>query len=330
LLRSGIIEQLFDIVDETSMTISTEMQMGYLHALVESCQNIISQEIRQNMDAGAKESLQKHYDALEELEFAQEEVRKALQLALLKGFKADRVANASMTPDSIALMAAYLLMKFIKDFKGSRIGDLTVGTGNFLTAILNQLNVLPDAIYGVETDPDLLQLAYILSDMQEHGIQFYQQSSLKPLFIDPLDAIVSDLPTGQAEDEELIGAELTLGRLGCKYLPYLLIENHLQYLKPGGYGIYVIPNSMFSQPFSGDFHQLLKSQAHIQALLQLPQNLFQATDEGKSLFVIQKQGEGVKPVAEMLMAQLPSLSDQEKFPKMLVRIEGWIQQNKKQ
>lgn len=329
MLRPEIIEQLFDIVDETSMMISAEMQTGYLHAMVESCQNIISQEIRQNVDAQAKEALQKNYDTLEELEFVQEEVRKALQLAILKGLKADRVANAAMTPDSIALMVGYLLTKLIPDFKGCRIGDLTVGTGNFLTAVLNQLKEQPEAIYGVEPDSDLLQIAYALSDMQEHSIQFYQQSSLKPLFIDPLDAIISDLPVGDVAQEDLIGAELTLARSGCKYLPYLLIENHLKYLKPGGYGIYVIPNDLFSQDFSAPFHQMLTEAAHVQALLQLPQSLFQTKEEGKSLFVIQKQGENVSPVSEILIAQLPPFGDPHKFSTMLTKIENWISVHKK-
>jgi len=328
LLRPEVIEQLFDIVDETSMMISAEVQVGYLHAMVESCQNIISQEIRQNVDAQAKEVLQKHYDALEELEFSQEEVRKALQLAILKGFKADRVTNAAMTPDSIALIVGYLLQKFIQNFKESRIADLTVGTGNFLTAILNQLGQQPEAIYGVEPDQDLLQIAYALSDMQEHGIQFYQQSSLKPLFIDPLDAIISDLPVGIAQEEDFIGTELDLAKSGCKYLPYLLIENHLNYLKPGGYGIYVIPNDLFTQDFSSQFHQMLTKEAHIQALLQLPQNLFQTKEEGKSLFIVQKQGEHVLPVSEILIAQLPNFSDQLKFSQMLTKIEDWIKIHK--
>ena len=36
--------------------------------------------------------------------------------------------------------------------------------------------------------------------------------------------------------------DLVLAKQGINYLPYLLIENHLNYLKPGGYGFYIIPN----------------------------------------------------------------------------------------
>ena len=328
LLRPEVIEQLFDIVDETSIMISAEMQTGYLQGMVESCQNIISQEIRQNVNAQIKEVLQENYDILEELEFVQEEVRKALQLAILKGFKADRVANAAMTPDSIAFMVSYFLAKLMKDLKECRIGDFAVGTGNFLTAVLNQMGEQPQAIFGVDPDQDLLQVAYVLSDMQEHGIQFYQQSSLKPLFIDPLDAIICDLPVGDAQEGDLLGADLELARVGSAYLPYLLMENHLRYLKPGGYGIYVIPNDLFNQPYSNEFHQLLTKSAHIQALIQLPASLFLTQEAGKSLFIFQKQGEGIQPIKEILIAQLPSFSDSLKVTKMLDRIENWILANK--
>lgn len=328
MLRAEVIEKLFDIIDETSMILSSELQTGYLRAMCESCQNIIDQSILQSVAADTRQSLQDYYNDLEELEFAQEEIRKALQLAILKGLKADRLTNETMTPDSIALIMSYLASKFIKNFENKSIGDLAVGTGNLLTAVLNHLQTQPEAIYGVDIDPDLIQVAYVLSDMQEHEIQFYQQSSLKPLFIDPLDAIISDLPVGPYDQSDAPDLDLTLAHKGCSYLPYLLIENQIKYLKPGGYGFYLIPNDLFNQEHSADFHQLLTSQVNIQALLQLPTSLFKTHELGKSLFVIQKQGDLVKPVNEVLVAQLPNLNDPTKFSQMLTRVEDWITINK--
>ena len=328
MLRPEVIEQLFDLVDETSMIISSELKISYLHAMCESCQNIMSQEINQSISEASKESLQQQYAILEGLEFTQEEIRKALQLAILKGLKSERLTNAIMTPDSIALILGYLISKFIKNFNEVRMADLTVGTANLLTAILNHLQAEPQEIYGVEVDRDLLKIACTLSDMQEYAVQFYQQSSLKPLFIDPLDLIIGDLPEGQLEKEEVNHLELTLAYQGVNYLPYLLIENHLNYLKPGGYAFYVIPNDLFSQPHSQVFHQLLTSKANIQALLQLPTTLFKQDELGKSLFIIQKNGEQVKQVGEVLVAQLPNFNDPHQFNKMLTRIENWIKLNK--
>ncbi len=328
MLRPEVIEQLFDLVDETSMIISSELKVSYLHAMCESCQNIMSQEINSSISQESKEALEKQYETLEGLEFTQEEIRKALQLAILKGLKSERLTNAMMTPDSIALILGYLISKFIKNFNGVRMADLTVGTGNLLTAVLNHLGTEPQEIYGVEVNNDLLKIAYTLSDMQEYAIQFYQQSSLKPLFIDPLDLIIGDLPEGQLEQEEVNQLGLTLASQGVNYLPYLLIENHLNYLKPGGYAFYVIPNDLFSQPQSQVFHQLLTSKANIQALLQLPTSLFKQDELGKSLFIVQKNGENIQPVGEVLVAQLPNFNDPHQFNQMLTRIENWIKLNK--
>ena len=328
MLRPEVIEQLFDLVDESSMIISSELKMSYLHAMCESCQNIMSQEINQSINEESKKALQTHYATLEGLEFTQEEIRKALQLAILKGLKSERLTNAIMTPDSIALILGYLISKFVKNFNEVRLGDLTVGTGNLLTAVLNHLGTEPQEIYGVEVNHDLLKIACTLSDMQEYAVQFYQQSSLKPLFIDPLDLIIGDLPEGDLSQEEMNELGLTLAAQGINYLPYLLIENHLNYLKPGGYAFYVIPNDLFSQPQSHAFHQLLTSKANIQALLQLPTTLFKQDELGKSLFIVQKNGEQVKPVNEVLIAQLPNFNDPHQFNKMLTRIENWIKLNK--
>ena len=82
MLRPEVIEQLFDLVDETSMIISSELKMNYLHALCESCQNIMNQEVNSSLNEESKEILKSHYATLEGLEFTQEEIRKALQLAI--------------------------------------------------------------------------------------------------------------------------------------------------------------------------------------------------------------------------------------------------------
>lgn len=328
MLRPEVIEQLFDLVDETSMIISSELKMSYLHAMCESCQTIMSQEINLSLTQESKEALEKQYEKLEGLEFTQEEIRKALQLAILKGLKSERLTNSIMTPDSIALILGYLISKFVKNFNEARVADLTVGTGNLLTATLNHLGTEPQSIYGVEINQDLLKIACTLCDMQEYAVQFYQQSSLKPLLIDPLDLIIGDLPQGQLAQEEVNELDLILAKQGINYLPYLLIENHLNYLKPGGYGFYIIPNDLFSQPQSQAFHQLLTSKANIQALLQLPTTLFKQDELGKSIFIVQKNGEQVQPVGEVLVAQLPNFNDPHQFNKMLTRIENWIKLNK--
>ncbi|HAX72298.1 MAG TPA: class I SAM-dependent methyltransferase [Firmicutes bacterium] len=325
MVRAEVIEKLFDVIDETSMIISAELKMNYLHALCESCSNVTAQSVNQSLNPEVVEALEKLYDELEELEFSQEEVRKALQLGILKGLKAERLTNSVMTPDSLAMMVGYLISKFMPNLEGAKIGDLTVGTGNFLTAILNYLNKDFGGIYGVDLDSDLIKIAFSLADMQEHAIQFYQQSSLKSLLIEPLDIIIGDLPDGHTSVDDVT---LSLKDEGCDYLPYLLIENHLKYLKPGGYAFYIVPNEIFNQPHSAAFHKMLTEYAHIQGLLQLPISMFKSQELGKSIFIVQRKGENVSPVNEVLLAELPRFSDANQFAQTLKRIEDWIKLNK--
>ena len=89
--------------------------------------------------------------------------------------------NHQMTPDTIGMFIGYLLNKFIKN-NTYRLLDPAVGTGNLLTAVMNQeLDKSVEGI-GVEIDDLLIKLAYINANLQEHPIQFYNQDSLRATF----------------------------------------------------------------------------------------------------------------------------------------------------
>ena len=56
--------------------------------------------------------------------------------------------------------------------------------------------------------------------------------------------------------------------------------------------------------------------------------MFKNHELGKSLFIIQKNGDTIKPINEVLVAQLPSFNDRDKFGQTLNRIDQWIKHNK--
>ena len=325
MIRADVIETLFDSIDEMSLTLCANLKISYLHAVCQACHNIMSQTVKQSLPLEVIEHLTKQYELIESLEFSQEEVRKALQLAILKGLKAERLTNEVMTPDSIAMIISYLVAKFLGEKTSFKLADLTVGTANLLTAILNQLPTQPTHLYGVDLEHDLLQVAEVMADMQEYSVQFYQQDSIRPLLIDPVDIIVADLPVYHVE---AVANELTLASAGCGYAPYLMIENHLRYLVSGGYGFYIIPNDFFEQLHAKTLHAMLHEEAYIQALLQLPTSLFKNDVQGKSILVIQKKGQDVQPVKEVLLTQLPSFNAPDQLLNVLKQIENWLNENK--
>jgi len=326
MIRHDVVENIFDMIDEMSLILAKELQIGYLEAMCDACENIVNAEIMQKVDEHLHVKLFEMCKKISEIEPQSEEVRKALQLAILKGLKSENLSLDTMTPDSIAMIIGYLGEKLILDLEMAAVADLTVGAGNLLTAVLNTFKKMPSSIYGADTDFGLIKIAKAMADMQDYEVQFFNQSSAQPLLMEPVDLIISDLPTsGIAGREDL---DLDLVRAGCKYLPYLLIENHLCYLKPGGYAIYVVPNDLFSQSFSKEFHQIVSESAYIQMLLQLPESLFKDASLGKSLFVIRKKKTGLNAPSEALVVQLPPLNDPLKFSNTLTKVDDWIKINR--
>ena len=325
MIRHDVVEKLFDVIDEMSMILVSNLSWNYLDAICGACQNLVENDILQDVNTDSEVQLFNLCKQVGELEFSREEVRKALQLALLKGLKSKNASLDMMTPDSIAIVIGYLSGKLISDMSDISIGDFSVGTGNLLTAFLNNIEVTSQNLYGVDDNYEMLKLAKMMADMQEYEVQFYHQSSASPMAVPQFELLIGDLPVGEIDP---IGLDLEIANVGCKYLPYLLVENHLRYLAPGGYGIYVIPNDFFSQKFAADFHSVIVKSAHIQMLLQLPESMFKDAGQTKSLFVIQKQGLDVRPVDEVLAVAMPDFSEIEKFREMLTNIDNWIKLNK--
>ena len=134
--------------------------------------------------------LKKQYEEINLDNFSKEEIRKAYQLVILKGMKENVQPNHQMTPDTVGMLIRYLVDKFIQQ-PAFRLLDPAVGTGNLLTTVLNHNCKKMSQSIGVEIDDLLIKLAYVNANLQEHPIQLFNQDSLEPLFIDPVDAVIS-------------------------------------------------------------------------------------------------------------------------------------------
>jgi len=325
-MKHETIENLYDIIDEMTMLLVEHGNMRYLDALCATGENIVTADVKQEVDMEIEVKLFALGKKLNETEFEVEEVRKALQLALLKGMKADHVPIDNMTPDSIALIIGHLVAKLMPDSQNLKIADLTSGTGNLLTAVLNTFSQQSVEVYGVDDNYQMLELSKMMADMQDYDIQFFHQSSARAMAIPLVDVVIGDLPTEgtveAADVHSLLAAE------GCNYLPYLLVENHLNYLTAGGYGIYIIGNDFFSQEHAGKFHEVLTHSAEIGMLLQLPTTLFKDESKQKSIFVIRKHKQGNIPAKEVLVGHFPNFGNIEEFRTMLTKLEKWITINK--
>lgn len=323
------VEDLFAVLNETAETIAKELNVPYIEALSETGENIFHGAILQEeLSEISVKSLKRKYESVKIDLFSNEELRKAYQLAILKGLKEGAHPNHQMTPDTIGLFLGYLVNKFIGTKKEITLLDPAVGTGNLLTTILNSLAVETVDSFGIDVDDLLVRLAYINANLQEHPVQFFNQDSLEPLLVDPVDFVVSDLPVGYYPNAEGAKKYVLKASEGHSYAHHLFIEQSLNYTKSEGYLFLIVPNSLFETKEAPKLNELIREKAFIQGFIQLPSNLFKEEQHAKSILVLQKKGSEVSAPKHAMLVNLPKFSNKEAMQSIMKQIEEWFQVNK--
>ncbi|NEX78586.1 class I SAM-dependent methyltransferase [Bacillus thermocopriae] len=322
------IEKLFALFNETALILQEELNCSFLEALAETGENLFQGTILQEeLSELTVKRLQKQYNEIQIEKFSKEEIRKAYQLVILKGMKENVQPNHQMTPDSVGLLVAYLVDRFMKETSFCLL-DPAVGTGNLLLTVINHLQKNISAI-GVEIDDLLIKLAYVNANLQEQPVQFFNQDSLEPLFIEPVDVVVADLPVGYYPNDLRAAAYQLKASSGHSYAHHLFMEQSIRHTKPGGYLFFIIPNGLFESEQAKQLHDYFKENVIIQGLLQLPISMFKNKNAAKSILIVQKKGEGVKPPKQVLLASLPTLSKKAEMDNILNKLELWFAENKR-
>ena len=135
---SQTVETLFSIFDSSAVVLRKELDVTYLEALVETGDNLFEGAILQEeLSESAIERLNREYSTFNEETYKGEEIRKAFQLAILKGMKEGVQANHEMTPDAVGMFMSYLFHKFMKGQNEITVLDPAIGTGNLMTTVFN-------------------------------------------------------------------------------------------------------------------------------------------------------------------------------------------------
>ncbi|MGM1388599.1 class I SAM-dependent methyltransferase [Bacillus cereus group sp. BceL293] len=327
---SQTVETLFSIFDSSAVVLRKELDVTYLEALVETGDNLFEGAILQEeLSESAIERLNREYSTFNEETYKGEEIRKAFQLAILKGMKEGVQATHEMTPDAVGMFMSYLFHKFMKGQNEITVLDPAIGTGNLMTTVFNsaQENVTMSG-FGVEVDEVLIKLALVNANLQKHAIEFFHQDGLAPLYIDPVDAVVSDLPVGYYPNE--IGAsEYKLkADEGMSYAHHLFIEQSVKHTKEGGYLFFLVPNFIFESDQAPKLHAFIKETCFIQGLLQLPVSMFKNEKNAKSIFVLQKKGPSVTMPKQALLVELPKFSNMKAMEDIMDQLNTWFATHK--
>lgn len=261
-------------------------------------------------------------------EATKEEIRKGIQLAILKGMKEHSQPHHQMTPDSLGLLLGYLVEQFLKEQDRITLFDPAVGTGNLLFTVMNYLNDKEITASAVEIDDTLIQLTAVSGDLLQQPVDLYRQDALQHLLIDPVDAVITDLPYGYYPDETSASGYELRAKEGMSFAHHLFIEQSIRHTKDGGYLFFIAPASIFESEQASDLYSFLKKYTWIQAVFQLPSSMFKNKALEKSILILQKIEDGGKAPKEVLLGKVPNMSDKQLMAQFFDKVEEWMEENK--
>lgn len=301
-------ELLFDVFEASIGFLYEKTKQSYFNLFFMSCDNILSGEICQNLTEEDTLALEKIYEPIKERNLNVEEIRKALQSIILRGFKETKMNNGAMTPDTIGLLVSYFISKFEpKENKEIRILDPIAGTGNLVFTLENHLNLVINS-YAIENNELLVKIMQKSSEMLQSDLKIYFEDTLKSALRN-MDYLVGDFDYYDVLEN---GA----------YFPYECILHHIGSLKDQGIMIFCIPDDFFSYDINQNFKKELTKKASIIGLIELPDEMF--NKDKKSILIIKKE---VLDDKKCLMVKLPSFNDAKEFSNALTNIEMWFEKN---
>ncbi|MBA2173327.1 class I SAM-dependent methyltransferase [Halobacillus locisalis] len=328
-MKQQQVEQLFQWIDDTATTVSEDMNITYLEAIAETLDVLFNGQPFKDMSKPLQTQLNNELAKISKDQFEKEEVRKAVQLTILKGMKGATQQQHLITPDSVAMFMGYIASKLFEGEEGLKLFDLAAGSGNLLTSVMNQLD-MPVTAYASEVDPTLIQLAVTNANLQKNQIEFFHQDSLRPFLMEPVDFVLGDLPVGYYPDDVQASKYELKAEEDHSYSHHLFIEQGLNYTKDGGYLMFVVPNFLFDSDQSKQLNAYLREHAHIVGMLQLSDSLFKDEKHGKSILILQKKGKQTKPPKQALLVKLPSFKNPEAMSDILAQMNQWFDQYKTQ
>ncbi|QPQ29640.1 class I SAM-dependent methyltransferase [Lysinibacillus sp. JNUCC 51] len=302
------IEKLFGMLNEHAEKIEKEHNVTLLEGILDGLEAWLDGEVYFSQDGATKE-----------------DVRKAIQIAVLKGMRKGSQPNHQMTPDTLGLLVGYFVEQLFADrLEAEKISilDPAVGTGNLLLTVMNLLDEKIEAT-GVEVDELLIRIAAATADLTEQPVSLFRQDALQDLLVNPADAIVCDLPVGYYPNEDVaLDYELCASE-GMSYAHHLFIEQSINYTKDGGYLFFLAPTHLFESEQSKQLHKYIQKHAWIQAIIQLPDTMFANKALEKSIVILQKQGKEFKAPKEVLLAKVPNMQNKQALAMFFEKVKMW-------
>lgn len=304
-MKKENIEKFYDYFDNVCELLYNRYNKPYLDSMNEAFEYLLDDEVESSYDEDVLDEMMHLKELISDVSFNPEEVRKAVQLGLLKGYKHTYSSNALITPDTIGIFIGYLVKKLYKNRTLENILDPLMGTGNLVYSIINYMEKDIKA-YGIDNDHLKCNLAKNIGDLMDIENEVFYQDTLT-YYDKGFDLVVADMPVLTDDDN---------------YLPFQIINHHIDSLIDGGYFISIIDNDFFEKKNSGIFRQEIDKKGYIFGLIKLSESLFK--NNPKSILILRKKGENVKQLQDFLLVDLPGFNDINNFNNVINHIDLWI------
>ena len=269
-------------------------------------ENILASDITCSIDNKEDEDkLREIYSKLADVDFSLEDVRKALQAIILRGFKETKTPNGNTTPDTLGIFIAYLITKLTSK-KEISILDPLCGTGNLLFTVGNHLDKDVHLI-ACDNDSLMTKLTKYSADLMNVNVDIFLQDTLN-LSLNNLDFVIFDMPHKELKDN--------------KYFPYEAFLKYKDMLAEDGAIIGIVENDFFNYDKDSEFKKELLNDLSIVGMVELPDEMFKAV-KPKIIFILQKR----KIDNKCFMVKLPSFTNVKEFNESLIDIENWFLKN---
>ncbi|AIO18429.1 hypothetical protein KQ51_00549 [Candidatus Izimaplasma bacterium HR1] len=297
------VEKFYDYFDMVSDILYHNYEKPYIEGMNEAFNYLLDGELEEEYSEEDIKKISELKNTIVDTQFSREEVRKAIQLGMLKGYKHTYSSNSLITPDTIGIFVGYILKKLYKD-KITSILDPLVGSGNLVYTVLNHIEI--DAkVYGVDNDLLKCNLARNLGDLMDYENEMFYQNTFT--YLDKgFDLVLTDMPIS----EEL------------PYFPFQVINHHMDALRDGGYFVSVIENDFFEKEGNDIFKKEIDKKGYIFGLIKLSETLFKSNP--KSILIIRKKGIDVKKPKDFLLVDLPSFNNINDFNETINKIDNWF------
>ena len=315
--------------------LQTALASSYLDAFLENAENLVDGgKVRVEdgvPDTETTAKLVQLYRSIDLSSADRETKRRLVQLEMLKVTQKDVIqATHQMTPDSIGMLMASLIERVTKIDHPYRILDPVVGTANLLTTVMNHLQSVtnqPIDGYGVDNDESMLGVASVSTQLQDLPVKLYHQDSIRDLDVPQVDLVVADLPVGYYPLDNNTKKYRTRAGEGHSYVHHLLIEQAINYLLPGGFGVFLVPKTLFQSKETAGLVEWIQSVAYLQGLINLPDELFANPQGAKSLLLLQRQGGTSHQAKKVLLGTFPSIKNRPEFIAFIREIDNWVVKN---